>query len=196
MQRVRGAIDDLSQALHRPPLSLARSLACRRPPASPVRFERSSKPRSKLEHGKAMSDRPASWRMPTPSQMEELASLSVAGNDAPAAISGGPVDMPEEYWDALLRDTSTDTRRTGNQVQQRRLCEIPQHLLRISCRRCARTPNAVSGRLRCFRLTILFFAGSQLGWACAQKAARKNDNDQNRHLSARTLRSIEQSILS
>lgn len=83
----------------------------------------------------AMNDRPASWRMPTPKQMEKLASgrLRTSQSNDPAPDSA----LPPEYWDAVLRDP----RAAGKPwlpIQQMRLSEIPRELLRIECARCSR----------------------------------------------------------
>src|SRR5215207_6599611 len=75
-----------------------------------------------------MTDRPASWRMPTPKQMEKLTAEarrrgpSAAAPDAP---------LPAEYWESVLKDPRADA--TGAQLRQRRLSEIQRHVLRISC---------------------------------------------------------------
>ncbi|MDB5616207.1 hypothetical protein [Tardiphaga sp.] len=45
--------------------------------------------------------------------------------------------MPEEYSDAVLRSPQAH-QRAGVPIQQRRLSEIPRHILRVSCRRCDR----------------------------------------------------------
>src|SRR5262249_54056127 len=59
---------------------------------------------------------------------------------APPARALGPKDgMPQEYWDALMRDIQADAGPVGNAIQSRRLCEIQPHVLRIGCRRCNRT---------------------------------------------------------
>ena len=79
-----------------------------------------------------MSDRPASWRMPTPEQMEKLAAQRPA---RPAAAPDAP--LPDEYWQSVLRDRRAGT--TGTQMRQRCLSDIQRHVLRISCRRCERT---------------------------------------------------------
>jgi len=53
----------------------------------------------------------------------------------------GPADaMPPEYWDSVLNDPRAGARPDppGPLVQTLRLSEIPQHVLRVSCRRCAR----------------------------------------------------------
>lgn len=75
--------------------------------------------------------------MPTPKQMEKLvASIRVkAGAERPF---GPQDDMPDEYWRAVLNHAYV-----GNQVLEQpnpgwRLCAIPQHVLRVSCRRCER----------------------------------------------------------
>jgi len=84
-----------------------------------------------------MTDRPASWRMPTPKQMEKMARL--VGRKAPPVRGLAPDDdLPTEYWQALLADASADARRSGSPAALR-LAEIIRHLLRVDCRRCGRT---------------------------------------------------------
>jgi hypothetical protein len=88
-----------------------------------------------------MTDRPASWRMPTPKQMEKLAAAAaVCGNVPPVRTPGPGDEVPPEYWQALLDDPHAEAgRRThGPSIQAQRLSEIPQHILRVSCRRCTR----------------------------------------------------------
>lgn len=80
-----------------------------------------------------MNDHPASWRMPTREQMEQMASrpLRAARSDDPAPDG----DLPPEYWDAVLRDP----RAAGKPwllLQQMRLSEIPREVLRVECARC------------------------------------------------------------
>jgi hypothetical protein len=85
-----------------------------------------------------MTDRPASWRMPTPKQMAKMA--AVGGRNAPAIPTPGPADaMPLEYWQAVLNDASADARASGDPIQKQQLGDIQRHVLRVSCRRCART---------------------------------------------------------
>lgn len=87
-----------------------------------------------------MNDRPASWRMPTPKQMEKLARAAAVGRNRPAAPAIGPSDdLPDEYWQAVLDDASADARPGGSPIQKRRLCDIERHVLRVSCSRCGRT---------------------------------------------------------
>ena len=54
---------------------------------------------------------------------------------SPAGEQGD--EMPPD-WDALLNDPRADARPAGIPIQQRRLSEIPRHVLRVSCRRCDR----------------------------------------------------------
>jgi hypothetical protein len=54
--------------------------------------------------------------------------------------------MSDAYWDVILQDPRG--RSGGIPIQNRRLSEIPRHVLRVSCRRCDRTveiqtPDAV-----------------------------------------------------
>lgn len=87
-----------------------------------------------------MTDRPASWRMPTRKQMELMA--AAVGRKAPPVGRLGPDDdLPPEYWQALLADARAGQAnpRPGASGRALRLDQIPQHLLRVSCRRCGRT---------------------------------------------------------
>jgi hypothetical protein len=81
-----------------------------------------------------MKDHPASWRMPTPKQMDKMA--ADASRRAATEPRQTSADMPEEYRSAVLQDPVSRTR--GSPIQQRRLAEIPRHVLRVSCRRCDR----------------------------------------------------------
>jgi hypothetical protein len=88
-----------------------------------------------------MTDRPASWRMPTPKQMEKLAAAAAVGRNVPRVGAVGPGDeMPPQYWQAVLDDPLAEAkpRTAGSPTRALRLSEIPQHILRVSCRRCAR----------------------------------------------------------
>ena len=76
--------------------------------------------------------------MPTPKQIEKLA--AVVGRKAPPVGGLAPDDdLPPEYWESILRDVPADDMRSKPGVWMRRLVDIPQHLLRVSCRRCGRT---------------------------------------------------------
>jgi hypothetical protein len=81
-----------------------------------------------------MTDRPASWRMPTPKQLEKLAAEATR-RQGPSAAPDAP--LPAEYWESVLKDPRASA--TGDQIRLRRLSEIQRHVLRISCRRCERT---------------------------------------------------------
>jgi len=81
-----------------------------------------------------MTDRPASWRMPSPKQMEKLAFQAARRPPAPAAAPDAP--FPDEYWDSVLKDPRAQA--DGGQMRQRRLVEIQRHVLRVGCSRCER----------------------------------------------------------
>src|SRR5882672_11037394 len=87
-----------------------------------------------------MSDRPASWRMPTRKEMEKLAaSPGAIGSIRPARRPVGPADeMPPEYWQAILDDAGSVTSHPSQSIWTAQLSKIPQHLLRVSCKRCGR----------------------------------------------------------
>jgi hypothetical protein len=71
--------------------------------------------------------------MPTPKQMEKLASEAVRRQAAPAVAPDEA--LPAEYWDALLKDPRAGD---GVRMRERKLSEIQRHVLRVSCRRCER----------------------------------------------------------
>ncbi|MGO4512691.1 hypothetical protein AB4Z51_37455 [Bradyrhizobium sp. 2TAF36] len=84
-----------------------------------------------------MTDRPASWRMPTLKQMEKMAAV-VGGNVPPKPGLAPEEDLPPEYWQALPEDPRADAR-PGPLGRAMRLCQMSQHILRVECRRCSRT---------------------------------------------------------
>ncbi|MGL3104924.1 hypothetical protein [Bradyrhizobium sp. BR 1432] len=87
-----------------------------------------------------MTDRPASWRMPSPKMMDKMAAEAAVGRNAPPSDPVGPADaMPPEYWNAVLDDASADARPTGDPVWKQKLADIQRHLLRVACHRCGRT---------------------------------------------------------
>jgi hypothetical protein len=70
--------------------------------------------------------------------MEKMA--ATLGRKAPPTPALAPNDdLPPEYWRALLEDARAETMTSKSYVATRRLTEIPQHLLRVDCRRCSRT---------------------------------------------------------
>ena len=75
---------------------------------------------------RGMTDRPASWRMPSPKQMEKLAAAAAARGNVPPVQTPGPGDeMPPEYWQAVLDDPHADaSRRTGPSIRTQRLSDI------------------------------------------------------------------------
>jgi hypothetical protein len=82
-----------------------------------------------------MTDRPASWRMPTPKQMEKLAAEAARRPAKPAAAPEAP--LPAEYWDSVLKDPQAFS--SSSETRHRRLSEIQRHVLRVACTRCQRT---------------------------------------------------------
>src|SRR5215217_2761809 len=84
-----------------------------------------------------MSDRPASWRMPTPKQMDRLAA-SISRKTGVTPPLGPQDEMPDEYWHAVLNDAQLEISSSERSSAGQRLSAVPQHVLRVSCRRCAR----------------------------------------------------------
>jgi hypothetical protein len=82
-----------------------------------------------------MTDRPASWRMPTPKQMDKMA--AVGNSPSPKPGLAPDADLPPKYWQAILDDPRAGSR-TGPSEGALRLSQVPQHVLRVGCRRCAR----------------------------------------------------------
>lgn len=78
-----------------------------------------------------MNDRPASWRMPNPKQMEKLA------RERDRLPSQESAHSPDAWWDSVLSDPRA-AGKTWIPIQQRRLSEIPRELLRVECLRCFR----------------------------------------------------------
>jgi len=78
--------------------------------------------------------------MPSPKQMEKMAAL-VGRTASPGRALAPDDDLPVEYWRALLADLYNDVARSGPIASggRLRLSEIPQDILRVGCRRCART---------------------------------------------------------
>jgi hypothetical protein len=86
----------------------------------------------------AMTDRPASWRMPSRKEMEKMAS-AVVRKASPAPALAPDDNLPAEYWQALLEDAGADAQSPTPSSGALRLSEMSQHLMRVSCRRCGRT---------------------------------------------------------
>ncbi len=87
-----------------------------------------------------MIDRPASWRMPTRKQMEDMA-RGVGRKTLPVRGLDPGDDLPDEYWQALLEAAAADGGLAGPGTSERllRLSQVPGHVLRVECRRCGRT---------------------------------------------------------
>jgi hypothetical protein len=88
-----------------------------------------------------MTDRPASWRMPTRKQMDKLAAAAALGKNVPPGRPPEPDDeMPPEYWPAVLDDDAAGRAPAspGPSIRMERLSDIRRHQLRVGCRRCGR----------------------------------------------------------
>jgi hypothetical protein len=75
--------------------------------------------------------------MPSPKQIEKLSRDGVRPQPAETPDPAPNDPMPDPLWDAVLRDP----RAAGKPplpIQQCRLSEIPRHVLRAGCQRCAR----------------------------------------------------------
>lgn len=71
--------------------------------------------------------------------MQKPASSPAAGQKTPPTPAVGPADeLPPEYWQSLLDDPRAETRPAPSGAALR-LSQIPQHLLRVACRRCGKT---------------------------------------------------------
>jgi hypothetical protein len=68
--------------------------------------------------------------------MEKMAAL--VGRNVPQKPGLAPdADLPAEYWQSLLDDPRAGAR-PGSSGGALRLSQIPQRILRVGCRRCAR----------------------------------------------------------
>ena len=118
--------------------------------------------------------------MPTPKQLEKLA--AVVGREPRTVRTPGPADpMPQEYWDSLVNDPRADASPVplGPSIRTQRLSEIPQHVLRVSCRRCARIVEIQ-------KADAVRFAGAQAVWkdvgqrlldnTCQQRTGRHEED--------------------
>ncbi|TWB03594.1 hypothetical protein [Bradyrhizobium stylosanthis] len=94
--------------------------------------------------------------MPTPKQMEKLA-RSMGREIASQRPFGPSDDMPDEYWRALLDDAQVLIADAGRSSPRPRLCELPQHVLRVSCHRCERIVEIQ-------KVDAVRLYGPQAGW--------------------------------
>lgn len=104
------------------------------------RFARFCLRRSQRLEGNTDSTLLFLWRMPTRAQMEKMAA-AVGRKASPVRGLAPDDDLPPEYWQALLDDAGADQGRSGPSAPRRpqRPSQIPQHVLRVACRRCSRT---------------------------------------------------------
>lgn len=84
------------------------------------------------------NERPASWRMLSPKEMEKLAREPARPRESGRPDNPAPNDpMSDELWDAVLADPRV-AGPSPQPIQQSRLSEIPRHVLRVECVRCFR----------------------------------------------------------
>jgi hypothetical protein len=82
--------------------------------------------------------------MPSVQQMEKMAAALTRKAPVTSALAPDD-DLPPEYWQALLEDAGAEISPSVSSLAALRLTEIPQHLLRVSCRRCSRTVEIQKG---------------------------------------------------
>ena len=70
--------------------------------------------------------------MPTPTQFEKMAAEAL--RRAAAEPRASDSNMPQDWNAGFPKPVDS----SGVPIQQRRLAEIPRHVLRVSCRRCDR----------------------------------------------------------
>lgn len=103
--------------------------------------------------------------MPTPKQMEKLARSM--DQEATRARTPGPQDeLPEAYWRSVLNDSPAHDKPAGRSAPLR-LCDLRQHVLRVSCRRCERIVEIQ-------KVDAIHLYGQQAGWK--EVAQRLLDN--------------------
>ncbi|WLA63803.1 hypothetical protein QNN01_36420 [Bradyrhizobium diazoefficiens] len=123
-----------------------------------------------------MVPHPASWRFPTHA---ETRLLTRNRSETPASAgrrTGGRA--PPEYWQSLLDDPRAEARPapSGSTL---RLSQIPQHLLRMGCRRCGRTVEIQKvDAVRLYGRDALWKAVGQrlLDNTCAQRTGRHEED--------------------
>lgn len=113
--------------------------------------------------------------MPTPKQMEKLAAEAARRPSPSTAVPEAPLSA--EYWESVLKDPRAGT--TEAQMRQRRLSEIQRHVLRVSCRRCARTLEIqTADAVRLYGATALWKDVAQrlLDNTCQQRTGRHEED--------------------
>jgi hypothetical protein len=104
-------------------------------------------------------------------------SESASGRTLPRRTGGPEKPLPPEYWQSLLQDPRALP--SGLKTAHRRLSEIPQHLLRVACRRCGRTVEIQ-------KVDAIRLAGAQAVWkdlgqrllddTCTQRTGRHEED--------------------
>ncbi|WP_347341036.1 hypothetical protein [Bradyrhizobium hipponense] len=117
--------------------------------------------------------------MPSRKEMEKLAANAARRSTRPTCTPGPGDDMPPEYWQSVLNDAAADRRQGAPLIRTLRLFEIPQHVLRVSCRRCSRTVEIQ-------KADAIRLAGAQAVWkdvgqrllddSCQQRTGRLEED--------------------
>jgi len=116
--------------------------------------------------------------MPTAKQMEKMAA-ALGRKALPAPPLAPNDDLPPEYWQALLEDARADAMTSKSSIATRQLTAIPQHLLRVECRRCSGTVEIQ--KVDAIRLygerTIWKYVGQRLvNETCTQRPGRHEED--------------------
>lgn len=113
--------------------------------------------------------------------MEKMAAAAVGRKAAPSPGVAPDDDLPPEYWRALLEDAAVDGGGPSPGASGRllRLSEIPQHLLRVGCRRCGRTVEIQKAdATRLYGLDAIWRDVGQrlLDGTCSQRTGRHEED--------------------
>jgi hypothetical protein len=76
--------------------------------------------------------------MPTIKHLEKMAA-TVRRSALRSRLVGPGDEIPPEYWAAILDDARADAGSPAPSIRTKRLSEIGEHVLRVSCSKCART---------------------------------------------------------
>ena len=81
--------------------------------------------------------RVADWRFPNEKQARAEETLRRMQTGVATPDPAPDAALPEDYWDAVLSDPRAKGR-PPLPIEQRRLSEIPRHVLRVECDKCLR----------------------------------------------------------
>lgn len=115
--------------------------------------------------------------MPTRKQMEKMAAAASKTVQAKPGLAPDH-DLPAEYWQALLDDPRAQAKPTVS-GEGLRLSQIAAHILRVNCRRCARTVEIQKAdAIRLYGLDAAWRHVSQrlLDNTCTQRTGRHEED--------------------